>query len=57
MKSRNDVELDEELNMGQMIESLLQLRNRVSVFNGDIIKFLIIHTYLNTSPRFSDKDH
>ena len=57
MESGNDVELGEELGIGQMIEGLLQLGNKVSVFDGDIIKFLVIHTYLNTSPRFVNKDH
>ena len=40
-----------------MIESLLQLRNEVSVFNDDVIKFSVIHTYLNISLKFADKDH
>ena len=40
-----------------MIENLLQLKNEISVFNDDVVKFSIIHIYLNTSFRFADKDH
>ena len=43
--------------MNQTIENLLQLRNEVSVLDNDVVKFSVIHTYLNTSPRFADKDH
>ena len=57
MESRNDVKFDEESGSGQIIEGLLQLRNRVSVFDDDVIKFLIIHTYSNIFSRFTDKDH
>ena len=57
MKSGNDVKFDEKLNINQIIESLLQLRNKVSVFNNDVVKFSVIHTYLNTSLKFTDKNH
>ena len=57
MKSRNDVKLDEESNMSQTIESLLQLKNRVLIFNDDVIKFSVINTYLNISLRFVNKDY
>ena len=57
MESRNDVKLDEKSGLGQMIEGLLQLGNQILVLDDDVIKFLVIHTYLNTSPRFTDKDH
>ena len=55
VESRNDVELGEELGIGQMIEGLLQLGNRVSVLDGDVVKFLVIHTYLNVGGGFSLK--
>ena len=57
MKNRNNVEFNEKLSINQMIEGLLQLRNKISVFNNDVVKFLIIHTYLNIFPRFINKDH
>ena len=40
-----------------MIENLLQLRNKVSVFDNDVIKFSVIYTYLNTFSKFTDKDY
>ena len=57
MESRNDVKLNEESGLGQMIEGLLQPGNQVSVLDGDVVKFPVIHTYLNTSPRFANKDY
>ena len=57
MKSRNDIKLDEKSDPGQMIEGLLQLRNWISVFDDDVIKFPVIHIYSNISPRFVNKDH
>ena len=57
MENWNDVELDEESDMSQTIESFLQLRNRISVFDDDVVKFLIIHIYLNISLRFADKNY
>ena len=57
IKSWNDVKFNEELGTSQMIESLLQLRNEVLIFNNDVVKFLIIHTYLNIFFRFADKNH
>ena len=57
MENWNDIELDEELGMNQMIEDLLQLRNEVLILNDDVVKFLIIHIYLNTSPKFVNKNH
>ena len=57
MKSRNDVEFNEELSTNQIIKSLLQLENRVLVLDDNVIKFPVIHIYLNTSPRFVNKDH
>ena len=35
----------------------MQLRNKVSVLNDDVIKFSVIHIYLNTSLKFTDKDY
>ena len=40
-----------------MIEGLLQLKNEISVFDDDVVKFSIIHTYLNTFLKFANKDH
>ena len=40
-----------------MIESLLQLRNKIIILDDDIIKFLIIHIYSNISLRFMNKDY
>ena len=40
-----------------MIKDFLQLKNKISVFDDDVIKFLIIYTYLNTFFRFANKDH
>ena len=57
MKSWNDVEFDEELSMSQTIEGLLQLKNEILIFDDDVVKFSIIHTYLNTSPKFMNKDY
>ena len=57
MKSCNDVKLDEELGINQIIEGFLQLRNKISVFDNDVIKFLIIHIHLNISFKFADKDY
>ena len=57
MKSRNNIKLNKESDTDQTIESLLQSRNRVLIFNSDVVKFLVIHTYLNISPRFADKDY
>ena len=57
IKNRNDVKLNEELNTDQTIESLLQSENRVSVFDNNIIKFSVIHIYLNISLKFANKDY
>ena len=35
----------------------MQLKNKVSVFNNDVVKFSVIHTYLNISLKFINKDH
>ena len=40
-----------------MIENLLQLKNKILIFNDDVIKFLIIHIYLNTSLKFINKNY
>ena len=40
-----------------MIEGFLQLKNRILVFNSDVIKFLIIYAYLNTFLKFTDKNY
>ena len=57
MLNRNDVQFNKKLNINQIIESLLQSENKISVFNDDIVKFLIIYTYLNTFFRFTDINH
>ena len=57
MKSENDVELDEKSDINQTIKNLLQLKNRISVFNDDVVKFSVIYIYLNTSLKFVNKDH
>ena len=57
MKSWNNVKLDEELDTDQIIEGLLQLRNEILIFDDDVIKFSVIHTYLNISLKFVNKDH
>ena len=57
MESRNNIKLNEESDLSQTIEGLLQLGNEVSILNDDVIKFSVIHTYLNTFFRFADKDY
>ena len=57
MKSWNNVKLNEKLNTDQTIENLLQLKNKILIFNDDVIKFSVIHTYLNIFFKFTDKDH
>ena len=57
MKSWNDVKFDEELSTDQTIESFLQLKNEILIFNDDVVKFSVIHTYSNTSPKFTNKDY
>ena len=57
MKSWNDVELGEESGTGQTIKGFLQPGNRISILDDDVIKFSVVHTHLNTSPKFADKDH
>ena len=40
-----------------MIKSFLQLKNKIAVFDDDIVKFLIIHTYLNIFFKFTNKNY
>ena len=40
-----------------MIENLLQLKNKVLIFDDDVVKFSVIHIYSNTFLKFTDKDH
>ena len=57
MKSRNDVELNKKLSTNQMIENFLQLKNKISIFNNNVIKFSVIHIYLNIFFKFANKDY
>ena len=57
MKSKNDVKFNEKSDTDQTIENLLQLKNKILIFNDNVVKFLIIHTYLNISLKFVNKDH
>ena len=57
MKSRNNVKFDEKSDLNQTIEGLLQLRNWVSVFNDNVVKFSVIHIYLNIFFKFANKDY
>ena len=57
IKNWNDVKLNEKLNTSQMIENLLQLKDRIVIFNNDVVKFSVIYTYLNIFSKFADKNH
>ena len=57
MKNRNDIKFNEKSDTDQTIKSLLQLKNKISIFNDDVVKFSVIYTYLNTSPKFMKKNH
>ena len=57
MKSEINIKFDEKSDKSQIIKNLLQLRNKISVFNDNVIKFLIIHIYLNIFLRFIYKNH
>ena len=40
-----------------MIESLLQLKDKIIIFSNNVIKFSVIHIYLNIFFKFADKNH